>query len=769
MQKHIFLSLVSMLILGTTLSAQTATIYGVVQDSVKKEELGAATVKVGDKGVATNIIDGTYRIVVPKGKQKVEISYLGYEPKVIELDLADGEERVLNILLAETATMLNIATVTSSKFEKPLSEVTVSMEVIKPDLIANRNSIAVNEALTAVPGVSMIDDQVDIRGGAGYAQGTGGRVLVLMDDMPIMQADGGLTNWRDLPTENISQMEIVKGAASALYGSAAMNGIINIRTAYPTDKPVTKISTFYTYYGDPKDPYNKWWDKTNRPYEAGVQIGHRQRLNEKLDLVAGMSIYNNSSFMRGGGVDTTPNYDHHIRASANFRYRYSDNLTFALNTNFNTGRQNRHLFWSRVEGDRLYESDPTSIPIRGTATRLTIDPSVTYYDKYKNRHRIQARYYLINNNNANQQTNTSDYVYGEYQYQRRFEKLKGLEVAAGIVGSHNTVVAEVYSNQEFTQSNFAAYLQLEKKFIDRLTLSFGMRYEANHMGAPDSIDFGMTRLVAGNTKDARPIMRFGANYKLTQGTFLRASFGQAYRFPTVLEKFVSTSPGGGIRVYPNPWLTSETGWSSEIGIKQGFKIGNWMGFLDLAGFWTEYFNMTEFQMNSEIFGFWVQNVGDTRIKGMEASIAGQGKIGNVKLDLLTGYTYLDPKFQNFDTIAQEGSSSDKNVLKYRFRHTFKADAQATYKGFSLGTSIQYFSFMEAIDSYLDNVYMYPTIHNYRATHQNGTWMVSARLAYTYKAAKISILMNNLLNQEFAVRPGMLEAPRNVSLRLDFTF
>ena len=60
-----------------------------------------------------------------------------------------------------------------------------------------------------------------------------------------------------------------------------------------------------------------------------------------------------------------------------------------------------------------------------------------------------------------------------------------------------------------------------------------------------------------------------------------------------MEKFISTSAGG-ITIVPNPELVSETGWSTEIGFKQGFKIGKWKGFLDLAGFWSEYQNM-EFQ------------------------------------------------------------------------------------------------------------------------------------------------------------------------------
>ena len=147
-------------------------------------------------------------------------------------------------------------------------------------------------------------------------------------------------------------------------------------------------------------------------------------------------------------------------------------------------------------------------------------------------------------------------------------------------------------------------LNLDKKFFKKLNVSFGARYELNTTSYPDSIHYELTlngnSLPGGkrdvalrDTTEHRPVFRVGLNYQLTKGTFLRASFGQGYRFPTVLEKFISTATGG-ITIAPNPDLKSETGWSAEFGVKQGFKIGNWQGFVDLAGFWTEYDNMMEF-------------------------------------------------------------------------------------------------------------------------------------------------------------------------------
>ncbi len=768
-----FLLMLLLLAGCTSLFAQKAIVKGIVSDAKTSEGLLGANVKVGSEGVGTEL-DGSYKLELPAGKHKIEFSFVSFETVIKEVTLTAGQELELNVQLDESETIMGTTTVTSSKFEKPLGEVTVSLEVVQPRLLENTNAVSVNEVLDKLPGVNMMEDQVDIRGGAGYAQGTGSRVLMLMDDLPVLQVDAGLPQWRDLPTENISQIEVLKGAASALYGSTAMNGIINIRTAYPTAKPLTKISLSGKYFGSPKDPANKWWTKNTQPYESNLQIAHRQKIG-KLDIVAGGNLYNDRSFMRGndrnpaGGIDTMANFVRAARASLNLRYRINEKLYVGLNTNVNIGEQNRHLFWdtwSSPNHGGLYEAEGRAIPIRGKYFRVTIDPSVTAYDSKGGRHRVQSRYYHITNNNENMQSNSSDYGYLEYQYQRRFEKLQGLELATGIVSSYSKVVAEVYGNNTFNIGNSAVYLQLDKKFFDRLNISLGLRYELNYLNAPDSIIY-QSNLINADTTEGKPVLRFGMNYRLMEGTFLRASWGQAYRFPTILEKFVSTSAGT-LGVNPNPTLTSETGWSAEIGIKQGFKIGNWQGYLDLAGFWSEYYNMMEFQFRFIGAYFNVENIGDTRIIGGEFSVAGQGKIGPISVDLISGYNYLDPKYQNFTPEIQSGTSDGVNILKYRSRHTGKIDAQATYKGISMGGTFQYMSYMENIDWYL-NSFLYPSIRDFRARDdiKKGTFILNARVSYKYKFAKVSLLGNNLLNSEYWLRPGRLEAPRNFALRFDF--
>ena len=70
----------------------------------------------------------------------------------------------------------------------------------------------------------------------------------MVDGMPMLDGDANDIKLGSIPLENISQIEILKGASSVLYGSSALNGVINIRTQYPKDKPITKINISNGFY-----------------------------------------------------------------------------------------------------------------------------------------------------------------------------------------------------------------------------------------------------------------------------------------------------------------------------------------------------------------------------------------------------------------------------------------------------------------------------------------------------------------------------------------
>jgi len=762
--------------LSASLFAQNAIISGKISDAVTGEALIGATIRSGNTGAASDA-EGQYTLSLAPGNYEISVAYIGYTGKNFTLRLTAGETRKLDFQLDNSDNLLQTATVTSGKYEKPLGEVTVSMDVIKPKLIESTNSTSVDEVLVKVPGVTIIDGQANIRGGAGYSNGAGTRVLILVDDIPALQPDAGLPNWDDFPVENIAQLEVLKGAASALYGSSAMNGIINIRTGFAKDKPETEFAVFGKTWGDPQDEGKKWWGRDTsgilQPVETGLSFVHRRKIR-KLDVVVGAYSLYRDSYNR----DT---YSRYGRITPNLRYRVNDRLTLSLNSNFNVGRSGSFFIWGN-DSTLAHQAGIGSASFTRGRLRFNIDPSVQYFDKHGNRHKILSRYFYIHNNNSGNQSNDSRLYYGEYQFQRTMERI-GLVTTMGVVGMYNTVDAEIYSNASYRSRNLAGYIQADYKVFDRLNLSAGLRYEQNEQHSPDSI-YLRTELLGvipnGLTKEAKPVYRFGANYQLAQATYIRASLGQGYRYPTIAEKFVSTDFGVGNSVAPNPQLVSETGWTAELGVKQGFKLGSWQGYLDLTGFVSEYQKMMEFVLDSIYFDltppkpglvarFQSQNTGDTRIEGWEISVVGQGKLGPGTLSLMTGFTSINPQYKSFNDslrINVYKASDSANVLKYRFRNTFKFDAEYNLKKFSSGLSVQYNSHMQSIDAIFE--YGLPGVNNFRRTHNNGSTLVDLRASYKLsKALKISAICGNLLNEEYTVRPALLEAPRNYTLRLDW--
>jgi outer membrane cobalamin receptor len=288
-----FLLILPILFTQTYVFSQV-NISGKVLNEETNEGLIGASVIIGTVKTITDD-NGFYSVRLEKsGLTKIDVSYVGFNTLSKQEVFTNNTYENFNFLLREISTLLKITTVTSGKFEKALSEVTVSMEVLTPKLIENINTRKLDDALQKIPGVNIIDGQPNIRGGAGWSYGAGSRVLVLMDDIPALQADAGLTNWKDFPVENIEQVEIVKGAASALYGSSAMNGIINIRTGFAKSTPETKISTQYTTYLPPSDERKKWW--TQSPYDGTFSIGHKQKFG-KFDLATSALYFNQSNYL----------------------------------------------------------------------------------------------------------------------------------------------------------------------------------------------------------------------------------------------------------------------------------------------------------------------------------------------------------------------------------------------------------------------------------------------------------------------------------------
>jgi outer membrane receptor protein involved in Fe transport len=775
-----------------TLSAQSF-VKGKITEKGSKEGLPGVIAAVGAKSILSDV-DGNFLLNVPAGKQTFLASLVGYKTFKKELDLKEKDTLVLNIEMEEANQILEEVVVSAGRYEQKLSDITVSMEVIKPDLLQNKAVAQLDQIMGQVPGVYVTDGQISIRGGSGYTYGAGSRVIMLVDEMPMMSADAGDIKFNYIPIENMEQVEVIKGASSALFGSSALSGVINMRTKYARDKPETQVTTFTGIYGNPDNPSWNWWaaqHKSNPMYQ-GTTFSHAQKLGN-FDLVIGGQLYNDEGYRDSAS-------ERRIRGNINLRYNFKKVLGLSIGVNSTIMEYNGNLFFVWKDAQHALQAGSGTLQNYDN-TRNNIDPFIVYNSEKIGRHSFRTRYFLTDNTNhldTLNQSSRAELYYGEYQWQKRFKQ--NFNFTAGTVAMHQVVLSNLYGKH--LGQNYAGYFQLDKKFFNRLTASVGAR--AEYYKLDTSQTHGGFFLLSAPKKTnlpMQPVFRAGLNYQAFQYTFLRASFGQGYRFPSVSEKYISTSLGK-LGLFPNNSLQPEKGWSAEVGIKQGFKISKFQAYLDVAGFVTHYYNMIDLLFKYDTAGknpstvsdylnnagFQFQNIGRANITGVDVSLNGAGKIGQFLLTVLAGFTYTNPINPDFNPKKDTNGTVISNLLRYRNKTMFKNDAQITYKKISAGWSIRYSSIMQNIDNRFEkpiiydllnpntpfynnpSVYVLPGLKQYRATHNTGVWVNDFRIGYQASPhLKLAFLINNIFNVEFMSRPGLIEPPRTFVFQANIRF
>lgn len=759
-----------LLLLSQQLFGQDGFVKGHCFDATTKENLPGVTVVINDTTGTSTDADGIYWFKLKPGNHHLNYRLVGYQEQSRMISVKQNDTLQEQVELQPDSKQLNIVVISAGRYEQNLNEVTVSMEVLKPALIENKGIQTIENAIEQVPGVNVIDGQANIRGGSGFSYGAGSRVLLMVDEMPMLTADAGDVKWNFLPIENCEQVEVIKGASSALFGSSAMNGIINFRTAFAKDELITKINFTSGIYDKPKRKELVWWKKTNPMYQ-GSNFFHAQKI-KNLDVVVGGNYYNDEGYRY---KETEQRY----RGNLNLRYTFQKikGLQAGVNTNVLNVKGGLFLIWENPDS-ALYPSGGDVSMYRNY--RFNVDPYLVYHAQHNARHTLRTRFFRSNNVNTSNQSSRADVYYSEYQYQKRYNH--ELIWTSGVVYNYNEVHAAAMYGIHFS-TNISAYTQLDKKW-KRLTASAGIRaeyFKTDSIETKENIYFLMDRskLLSKKSK-VKPVLRLGLNYQLFPATYVRSSFGQGFRFPSIAERFIRTSASG-LEIYPNDSLQPESGWSAEIGLKQLVKLGDWKGYFDVAGFWTEYSNMMEFTLgqygdpaHDPFFGigFQSRNIGNTRIRGLDVSVAGEGKVGAIAITALLGYTYIDPRQTDFDLKADSAKTTTKtNLLKYRYEHTGKGDVEGTYKKISTGVSLRATSFMANIDSFFgENEYFFPGMRKYRMQHNRGDAVMDVRLAYQImKIAKLSFLVNNLFNREVMGRPADIQPQRVFALQLSLKF
>ena len=812
----------------TSGGAQMTEVSGVVTDFQTREPLIGVTVcdkNDPSKGTVTDF-DGHYTLLVDTKKPTMlSFSYVGYDT---ETRLVNSLTKVLNVPLLTHNEILDDVVVTAGRFEQRSTDVTVSMEVLKPQALRSQAPTDLSATLQTLPGVEIIDKQPSIRGGGGWTYSVGSRCQVLMDGMSILNPKTGEINWNNVPLENVGQVEVIKGASSVLYGSSALNGVINVRTQRPGLKPETKISGYVGIYDNYKDYA---YTGARLPLYYGAEASHSRRVGN-FDVSGAISGFKDEGFRQ-------QSFNDRVRLGGNLTYHQpmeaGKYMTMGANMNYVANQYGDFFIW-RSPKDPIHPSPLTNMGRK--EHNFNIDPFWNYDDADKGiSHKLRARFYLTSDNlttpSATMTTeelakwavqsfdlnkvkgkydefkgytdgglSTTDALiltfqdvvipvmnedwlgavqsginlvqnglgytgtvaemqdavayamnllanndptrpeltyngYLDYQFAKQWNS--GVRLTTGVNWNHITNTANITGTHH--TDNVAAYLQYDHRIADKLSLSAGMRLEYYRMDdhyKEANIQIGKWLC------PVRPVFRAGLNWEIYKAGFLRASFGQGYRNPSITEKFARKDIGG-VGVYPNHDIKPESGFNAEIGYKQLYKFGPITGSLDVAAFYTEYRNMIEYQFglfrNSDFtminsmddviseaqkmiddikttkslsnagigIGAQFVNVNHARIYGCEVSTAGKVDIQKeMGLRYSIGYTFTEPEDMDnakrieeektyTDPLQMKNKSNDSKYLKYRNKHSFKTTIDYNYKWLSLGVNMMYRSKMLAVD------------------------------------------------------------------------
>ena len=759
-------------------------ITGVINHSQTNEPLFGVKIQLSTGQKTLSDANGKFSIVASTYPTQLSYSLIGFVSDSINV----FGDTLIKIKMSEVVQEITTVVVSASRFDQNIEDVPVSMEIIRPALIDNKGLANLEQAVDQSPGVYAMDGQVSIRGGGGYAYGAGSRVLVLWNGIPMTSPDVGDAKWNSIPMEQSSQIEIMKGASSVLYGSGALNGIISLTEREPGTKLEVRAKVQTGFYDNPRRSQLKWWDKTQSLQMTDAYIG-KQIGN--LGLTFGLAGFRDEGYKQGekelrARVNGSVYYrfkKHKIKTGLSYNFQYQDIGVFVL-----------------------WKADTMAlIPRDGTLSlqksiRLNVDPYFKYIDKKNNKHNLRTRYYLVSQGNSTYvyASSKAEMYFVDYQFQKDWKEKGSLTL--GLTNSNNVIHSSVFG-YHFSE-NAAAYGQIERKY-KRLDLTTGLRFEYFKQ---DTLDVDSEIKIGKTTFPIFPVFRTGAHYQLAKYTHFRASFGQGVRFPSVAERYVATELGG-LVIFPNPRLNPERGWSAETGIKQVVKMGEWKGMIDMVGFINEYSNMIEFTFGiynphtfeqldpanneedlatfielldegfetDQLVGFQAQNAERARITGLELSFSSMGKIKEVDVVTLIGYTYMNPISLNTDpSYVSNYSDSGSNLLKYRFKHLVKADVELTYKNFSFGFSTRYNSFMKNIDKVFEadvignGTYFLPGLAEYRLLNNRGSFVVDLRVGYKFKQNyRIGFMVNNLLNAEYTSRPGDIQPPRTFLVQFQY--
>lgn len=590
--------------------SQSITLSGKVTDSFTGSAIQGAIVFVPSNNITYTNSDGEYEVKnLITGVYSVRVSHIGFKTQIEDIQI-DVENRSRDFSLEPSPIKLDEVIVKVDRIEKYLKDSPYSIVLADKEQIESKNFNSLSDVLSNEPGISVIGDgvwgtDINIRGLSRN------NIVTIVDGTRIETANDISARLSMIDLNDIDRVEIIKGAASSVYGSGATGGIVNIISNSPS------FSKSYLLTGNISTGYNsvnnlKTFAGTmyNSGYFWSSKFSGSYRKADDADTPQG-KLKNSrfSDYSLSGSLNVQP-IDNHL-LKINYQLFKAEDVgipggapLFPDNADVRYPNEKRELISAGYEIQNIsslfskvmvryshqfifrdVENIPgivQNIPASGNmpprrVSVLKISPQADH-----NSHNFLAQSNLILSQN-NLFTFGIDYWNRSYNGERlRYQKIETLDSAAAtVVSTLNKVIAEKpLPDSRFQSIGF--FVQDDFEVLkDKLKLSLGARIDKIDITGEETLNplYEINNDVVNNNPPNQKILwektesddisyssNTGVNYSLTSKLDLTLSLGYAFRSPSLEERFQYIDLGSLVRV-GDPALKPEKGYTSDFGIR----------------------------------------------------------------------------------------------------------------------------------------------------------------------------------------------------------
>lgn len=580
--KQILLFLSFFILFSSNIFSQS-TLTGKIFDKETKEALVGVTVFIPNTqtGVTTDN-NGVFELTCDHAFDSVEVRYVGYQTLKLKAELGKN----LVVALPSSATNIQEVVVTASRDAQTRADVPMAISKLSATAINDTKATLIVDLVNKVPGVAMLNYNNEQHGmSIRQPMGTNAYFLYMEDGIPLHPM--GVFNHNELIEMNVfavSNIEVIKGPASSLYGPEAVGGAINFITQKPTAVPTARVGIQFDNFGYKRVQYGtgamlgkklgfyvggfyakqeNGWMTYSDYNKNSINTRFDYELTKKTKLILAGS-YNDYYSQTAGSVDSTAFYSRSYKSNNAFTYRKVKALRARLSVEHAWDESNHTALTFFYRNNSIGQNPSYSIS--------WVKPATTASGQI-NDISFQSQGFILQHVAEIKPIKTKittglslDNSPNNY-YAYKVDLAAQLNPAANAVQQY-TILKEhpdsKLADYNANLINSAAYIQADVKPLDKLTVTLGGRYDK--MGFTYSNNLNNT---SGKTSYDKFTPKIGATYKLTANIGAYANYSLGFSPPNLTTIFTkipnSNPPAFYYNLQPAQFTNSEIGgWASLI-------------------------------------------------------------------------------------------------------------------------------------------------------------------------------------------------------------